>query len=100
MQTYVIQIGNSDNKLSQNHWAHFVAGVDLAIRSRCGHIHFKGGSDWDAPWQNACWVCVPLGEDAAAALMDDLALEAARNDQDSIAVTIGETVFVEAKPCE
>jgi hypothetical protein len=42
MQAYVIQIGNSDNKLTQNRWAHFIAGVDLAIRNRCTHIHLLG----------------------------------------------------------
>lgn len=100
MRTYVIQIGNSDNKLTQNRWAHFVAGVQISVSGHCRQIHFRGGSDWDAPWQNACWVCVPLNEESAAALMAELALEAARNDQDSIAVTIGETVFVEPKPCK
>lgn len=94
MKTYVIQIGNSDNKLTQNQWAHFVVGVNLAICSHCGHVHFKGGSDWDAPWQNACWVCVPISEEAANLLRSDLALEAARNGQESIALTVGETEFI------
>lgn len=94
MKTYVIQIGNSDNKLTQNRWAHFVAGVDLAICSHCTQVHFKGGSDWDAPWQNACWVCVPISDEAASLLRSDLALEAARNNQESIALTVGETEFI------
>ena len=94
MKTYVIQIGNSDNKLTQNQWAHFAAGVHLAVSSHCRQIHFKGGSDWDAPWQNACWVCVPVSEESANLLLNDLVLEAARNQQESIAVTVGETEFV------
>lgn len=54
--TLTIQIGNSDNKLTQEEeWSNFVGAVQQALW-RDTHIHFSGGSRVDAPWQNFCWV--------------------------------------------
>jgi hypothetical protein len=91
--TIVIQIGNSDNKLSQGEWAHFCAGAHLAISENVHQIHFKGGSDWDAPWQNACWAC-ELGNNSLDDLKAGLAMLCRQFNQDSIAITCGETEFV------
>ena len=93
MITVVIQIGNSDDKLTQNEWAHFTESMRQEI-ARLAHVfHFQGGSDWNAPWQNACWVCeVPTHR------IDELKRVVAKRresyGQDSAAFTIGTTEFV------
>ena len=58
--TVTIQIGNSDDKLTQKQWANFVNEVRSLI-VQTGETHFDGGSRNDARWQNFCWVvAVPL----------------------------------------
>lgn len=90
MQTLTVQIGNSDNKLTQNEWAHFVAATRTAISDYAYRIHFQGGSDWDAPWQNACWVC-----EVSPAFKDQLIQKLCQTKnayhQESIALTWGDT---------
>ena len=90
--TIVIQIGNSDNKLTQCMWAHYVEYMRAAIANIVYRMHFQGGSCFDAPWQNACWVC-----EVDIARIDDLkaAVTHCRKqfEQDSAAVTTGETEF-------
>jgi hypothetical protein len=93
MITAVIQIGNSDNKLTQGEWANFAASMHIEVSENVHHIHFKGGSDWDAPWQNACWVCEVMDEQ-----IDGLTKAVARcrrtYRQDSAAITWGDTALV------
>jgi hypothetical protein len=91
--TAVIQIGNSDNKLSQNMWAHFVASMRHEIECSVYRIHFQGGSDWDAPWQNACWVCEVRPEQIEP-LREAVAKVRGQYDQDSAAVVFGDTEFI------
>ncbi len=92
-KTVVVQIGNSDNKLTQVEWSEFVAYVRDAIGANSINIHFDGGSKHDAPWQNACFVCEVCDEH-----MDELKADLKRHReayrQDSVAVTIGDTLFV------
>lgn len=53
---FCIQIGNSDNKLTQSQWCDFCNGVHKLILSNGGKIHFSAPSvGWKA-WQNSCWV--------------------------------------------
>lgn len=92
-KTVIIQIGNSDNKLTQGEWASFVAEVDMVANDHVLHTHFKGGSDWDAPWQNACWVCEMNG-DKIEALKEGIGVCRRNYKQDSVAMTFGETEFV------
>ena len=91
--TVVVQIGNSDNKLTQGEWAHYVEAIRNVIRKNVSAIHFQGGSDWDAPWQNACWVC-----DIDHSFKDEFiaSLLQVKNSyrQDSIALTWGHTDFL------
>ena len=91
--TVVIQIGNSDNNLTQGEWANFAASMHQTISHCVFRIHFKGGSDWDAPWQNACWVC-EVAREAVDKLKREV--EACRKNyrQDSASMTFGETVFI------
>ena len=90
MQTLTVQIGNSDNKLSQQEWAHFVAAVRKIIGDWSCRIHFQGGSDWDAPWQNACWVC-EVDHTGKDELIKRLSNCRKTFRQESIALTWGDT---------
>lgn len=90
---FVISIGNSDNKLGQKEWHHFVSIVDNYIRVSAAKIHFFGGSETYAPWQNVSWI----GEIEP----DDIywlehVLEDMKNvyRQDSIFVLYGEGKFI------
>lgn len=93
MLTAVIQIGNTDGKLNQNEWAHFAEYMRSAIGENVYRIHFSGGSDWDAPWQNACWVC-ELSEDQVAGLTSAVSACRRQFSQESAAITWGDTVLV------
>ncbi|MET0417488.1 MAG: hypothetical protein ABW022_15860 [Actinoplanes sp.] len=59
MTTAYITIGNSDNKLSQNEWAHFVASARVILHEEAETVHGEWFSAGDSPWQNACW-CVEV----------------------------------------
>ena len=95
MATVTIQIGNSDNKLTQSEWSDFCSQVQLIVEEEKCTIHFRGYSPGDAPWQNACWV-IELFDSNLNILRAMLAGIAKRFKQDSIAFTVGETEFVEA----
>lgn len=92
MTTVTIQIGNSDDKLTQSEWAKYVSEVDEVVR-RGTHVHFFGGSPNWYPWQNAAWVIV-----ADKSVLNHISLELhdirKKYDQDSVAWTQGETAFV------
>ncbi len=55
-----IQIGNTDNKLSQQNWSKYCHDIK-SICDKFGIIHFTGGAPTDMPWQNYC-VCVMTDE--------------------------------------
>ena len=90
--TTVIQIGNSDDKLTQQQWSGYVAQVMDAIQRSDAVIHFSGGSSNERPWQNWCVVFV-AGSDFFSLLGE---LERIRKDfrQESMAVTQGKTEFI------
>lgn len=91
MTTVVIQIGNSDDKLTQQQWSDFVGETDRCVRLYAKSVHFMGCSSGEKPWQNACWVF----EMATPFLMRDrLSNLAFRYQQESIAMTEGVTEFV------
>lgn len=91
--TATIQIGNSDNKLTQNEWAHFVTYTEGLIGEIVYRVHFFGGSESFAPWQNACWV-VEMDVDKKDELFRVLEVVRKSYKQESIAVTFGRTEFV------
>ena len=93
MKTVIIQIGNSDNKLTQNNWAHYVEETRLVIEKAANEVHFFGGSPNWYPWQNVAWVIVGNSE-ALRRLKDDLWLIRKKYGQDSVAWTEGETQFI------
>ncbi len=103
MTTVVIQVGNSDDKLTQVEWADFVRSVRRVIGDKVlahgGVIHLEGFPPADARWQNACWIVnlPPSYNDAlmaAHALWQELAYMAVRYGQESAAWLEGKTRFV------
>lgn len=91
--TVVIQIGNTDNKLTQNMWAHYIVYMRGAIEENAFRVHFQGGSDYDAPWQNACWCCEVLPEQIER-LKEAVTACRKQFDQESAAVVFGTTEFI------
>lgn len=91
--TITVQIGNSDDKLTQQSWSRYVEAVRNAMQSRAQQAHFEGGAAVDAPWQNFCWVSqitwrnVFLLEQALERIRD-------RYKQDSVAVCYGDVRFI------
>jgi len=96
MATIVIQIGNSDDKLTQYKWAQFVEFVNDNIKALGWVVHFSGGSSADKFWQNYCWVCESDRCEARTFEQIHLQLSQAVKEfkQDSIALTIGNTEFI------
>jgi len=94
--TTVIQIGNSDDKLTQAEWAHFFDRVDDAVKCRASKIHFSGTSHPAAEWQNAAWI-FEIDETLSLRLYDDMKVFCEMFNQDSIAWTEGRTIFAEKK---
>jgi len=92
LATTVIQIGNSDDKLTQAQWAHFFKRVDNAVRSRASQIHFSGTSHPSAEWQNAAWI-FEIEETPSLRLYDEMKVFCEMFNQDSIAWTEGKTIF-------
>jgi hypothetical protein len=90
MKTTVIQIGNSDNKLTQEEWSDFIDEVNYIIYDM--QLYFVGGSNNSSPYQNYCWV---IGGELPITRMEELRDCALEFKQDSIAVTIGETTLLE-----
>lgn len=93
MKTIIISIGNSDNKLSQEEWANFVAEVNLAITDyQDGRYFFGGSSNWER-WQNACW-WVECQDENSHMLKGRLTAIRRKYSQDSIAWLSGEVEFI------
>ena len=92
-QTVTVQIGNSDDKLTQKQWAQFVNTVESATEKWGLQTHFFSASSGHKPWQNACWV-LEISPELFQMLLVELSEIAKNFRQDSIAVTTGETIFV------
>lgn len=56
MQTIIVQIGNSDDKLTQKVWSKYCGEVNDVIKNYSKEIHFAAPSIGSLPWQNACWI--------------------------------------------
>lgn len=88
-----VQAGNSDNKLTQQEWAEFVATIDMIVDEYQTVRHFFGGSITWAKWQNVCWV-FEIDEKHLNLLKGDLRKERTAYRQDSVCVLSGEAEFV------
>lgn len=102
MKTITLQIGNSDDKLSQRDWSYFVNEIDHYLNvtmTRYVTIHFSGSSHSYAPWQNHCWVFEKINdkfEDYVLGTIKKQVSKCAKEiyKQDSIAWTEGTTELV------
>ncbi|MEU8371196.1 hypothetical protein [Micromonospora tulbaghiae] len=94
-QTVYISIGNSDDKLTQNEWAHFVEDVRQALRNFALAQHGEWFSATDSPWQNAVW-CAEVRDVMIADLRNRLAATAKAYRQDSIAWAVADVDLVAA----
>ena len=93
MKTVTIQIGNSDDKLTQKRWSQYVIRLSGIIET-CGlETHFSGGSNPTAKWQNYCWVVI-IYEAKIPIVLKHLTQLRKEFDQESIAVTIGKKEYV------
>lgn len=95
--TCTVQIGNSDDKLTQREWVSFIRDVHIILRHTLqgmGQMHFFGTAPPDGEYQNAAWVFVLDRQEAMGHIRDALAFTAERYGQDSIALTVGQTDLV------
>ena len=97
MKTITVQIGNSDNKLSQREWASFCNAIHRAVVyytfDIVDGIHFSAPSVGWADWQNSAWVfeCEDLEVED---LKTRLSIIRKEYKQDSIAFTPGKTELI------
>lgn len=93
MRSVTIQIGNSDDKLTQTEWSKYVHEVSELVVWKAVEVHFFGCSPSDREWQNACWAITVEANDVDS-LRSGLARIRATYRQDSVAFTTGTTEFV------
>jgi len=91
MNTVTVQIGNTDNKLTQAEWSDYVSDLRLVTSKRCGVVHFRGSSPSAAPWQNHC---VVADCENIEVLNVELSALCEKYNQVSVAVTVGITKFI------
>lgn len=95
--TVTIQIGNTDNKLSQATWAEFVARMNYVLNVGVGEeslvIHFFGAPPNYSEHQNAAWV-VECANRYFLKLRENVSRTRQEYNQDSAAMTVGDTEFV------
>lgn len=93
MKTVTIQIGNTDDKLTQKMWHSYVGRMGYFIQQHAKETHFFGApSNWEQ-WQNAAWIVTVEPHKLEA--MKDAVRECRREfGQDSAAWTDGDTLFV------
>jgi hypothetical protein len=93
MKTICIQIGNSDDKLTQKEWNKFVSMTSGLVAEKADAIHFFEASFGWAEWQNACWV-FELKEEYLQPFKETLKILREQFKQDTIAWLEGSTEFV------
>lgn len=91
--TAVVQIGNSDDKLTQAEWNSFHDATNFIIENISNSIHFSGASYPTEKWQNAAWV-FDVTQQRITELEDLLSIVCHKFKQDSVAVLYGKTIFI------
>ena len=81
--------------LKQSQWSSFFEDLKLLVDRFADEVHFTGFSLPNAKWQNACVVCV-MDESDIDIFKHGLSRVGWDWNQDSIAVTCGETTFVKS----
>lgn len=93
--TVVIQIGNSDDKLSQHHYSCYIESVKACLRAYHCKTHFSGGSNPTESWQNYCWVAeIENDPMVIGAFKEQLRRIRLSYKQNSVAILIGDVSFV------
>ena len=93
--TITIQIGNSDDKLTQKEWSLFVSAVRREIAAMPHtDVHFFGCASAYSQWQNACWVVETWSNVATRNLKKGIQAIRQEFRQDSVAWTQGKTLFI------
>lgn len=92
-ETVLIQIGNTDDKLSQFTWSAYCMQVRRLLARLSKEVHFIGGSPFDTAWQNACFVA-SIDQQRRTELLEGLTKIREVYGQDSVAVMFGNTEFV------
>jgi len=93
MKTVALQIGNSDDKLTQKEWNEFVVKFRLEILRKCDTMHFFGGPTNYERWQNICSV-FEIKEENIDDLKENLKCLGSNFKQCSIAYLEGNTEFL------
>lgn len=93
VSTIYVSIGNSDDKLTQAEWATFCASTLAEIKTWSRQIHGDWHSLPNARWQNMC-ICFEVDDTAIDYLKTQLAKQAERYRQDSIAWAPAQTEFL------
>ncbi len=93
MKTITIQIGNSDDKLTQKEWARYVHNVCESVACAASQIHFAGASPGENEWQNYCLV-FNVHPEREQSLREEVTSQREAHKQDSVAWTEGETEFI------
>lgn len=93
VSTAHISIGNTDGKLTQAEWAEFFHQVDVLVNRCASAVYGIWHSLPVTPYVNACWAVEVWHEEE---LRQGLAALAREFRQDSIALLMGETEFIEA----
>jgi len=88
-----VEIGNSDDKLPQERWSLFVHWMQTTVETYSTKILGVYFSAPEARWQNACWHFTIKGKDFNE-LEKRIGGIATKFDQQAIALTQGDTVFV------
>lgn len=91
--TATIDIGNSDDKLTQHKWASYIRNTNNIINELVAEVHFVGGTSIESAYQSYCWVAT-IRPDTVPTLRERLNNVRNAYNQDSIAMTIGETQFI------
>lgn len=94
-----VEIGNSDDGLSQEAWARFAFQVHCQIQAMASRLYTVAYSLPNSKWQNACWH-FELDAIKILKLKEKLQDIAYKFRQDSIAWTEGKTEFLEAQKKE
>jgi hypothetical protein len=93
METATVCIGNTDNKLTQQEWSDFCGSVSADVGMFATEVFFKGFSNPDSMYQNACWVFSIL-PNRISGLQANLKHVRSVYKQDSVAFVIGSTEFI------
>ena len=91
MKYIAVSIGNSDDKLTQKEWNHFVE--DMIELLSAGKVHFFGGASTFAPWQNVAWIVeIPIKQ--TNIILADIADLRKKYNQESAFVIVGDGLFI------